>query len=135
MKKIIHILGAALLLLISWQALVLLGGWNEALLPSPARTAAGFNELLTDGILVADIQSSLIRFALGYLCARLGEHFALGELDSLEGYDPALDIAADTHHLRASLAHPALARLDQALAAPELQAALDQMMGRATAEA
>jgi HD-like signal output (HDOD) protein len=75
------------------------------------------------------------RFALGYLCARLGEHFALGELDSLEGYDPALDIAADTHHLRASLAHPALARLDQALAAPELQAALDQMMGRATAEA
>lgn len=75
------------------------------------------------------------RFALAYLCARLGERFALGELDSLEGYDPALDIAADTHHLRASLAHPALARLDQALAAPELQAALDQMMGRTTAEA
>ena len=71
MKKIIHILGAALLLLISWQALVLLGGWNEALLPSPARTAAGFNELLTDGILVADIQSSLSRFALGYLSSVL----------------------------------------------------------------
>ena len=70
------------------------------------------------------------RFALGYLCARLGERFALGELDSLDGYDLRLDIAADTHHLRASLAHPALARLDQALAAPELQAALDQMLGK-----
>ena len=75
------------------------------------------------------------RFALGYLCARLGEHIALGELDTLEGYDPALDIAADTHHLRASLAHPALARLDQALAAPELQAAVDQMTGRVAATA
>lgn len=75
------------------------------------------------------------RFALGYLCARLGERFALGELDSLEGYDPSLDIAADTHHLRASLAHPALARLDQALSAPELQAALDQMLGRVAATA
>ncbi|WP_169802368.1 HDOD domain-containing protein [Hydrogenophaga flava] len=75
------------------------------------------------------------RFALAYLCARLGERFALGELDSLEGYDPALDIAADTHHLRASLAHPVLARLDQALAAPDLQAALDEMLGRSTAAA
>lgn len=73
------------------------------------------------------------RFALGYLCARLGERLALGELDTLDGYDPRLDIAADTHHLRASLAHPALARLDQALAAPELQAAIEQMLGRSAA--
>ena len=75
------------------------------------------------------------RFALGYLCARLGERVALGELDSLDGYDPMLDIAADTHHLRASLAHPALAKLAQALAAPELQASLDQMLGKSTATA
>ena len=45
------------------------------------------------------------------------------------------EVDRKTSTLRASLAHPALARLDQALAAPELQAALDQMMGRATAEA
>jgi HD-like signal output (HDOD) protein len=75
------------------------------------------------------------RFALGYLSARLGERFALGQLDTLEGYDPRQDIAADTHHLRASLAHPALARLDQALASPELRTSLDQLLGRSTATA
>lgn len=75
------------------------------------------------------------RFALGYLCARLGERLALGQLDSLEGYDPMLDRGVDTHHLRASLGHPALAKLDQALAAPDLLAAVDQMLGRVAAEA
>ena len=72
------------------------------------------------------------RFALGYLCARLGERLALGQLDSLEGYNPLQDGGVDTYHLRASLAHPALAKLDQALALPELHAAIDQMLGRVT---
>ena len=58
------------------------------------------------------------RFALGYLCARLGERLALGQLRSLEGYNLMQDAGVDTHHLRASLAHPSLARLDQALASP-----------------
>ena len=89
----------------------------------------GIDRQLITPFMVTD-RARAPRFALGYLCARLGERFALGELDSLEGYDPVLDIDADTHHLRASLAHPALARLDQALAAPELQAALDQMLGK-----
>ena len=56
------------------------------------------------------------RFALGYLCARLGERLALGQLDSLEGYSSQQDGGVDTYHLRASLSHPALAKLDQALA-------------------
>ncbi len=73
------------------------------------------------------------RFALGYLSARLGERLALGQLDSLEGYDPRQDSGVDTHHLRASLNHPALTRLDQALASPELQASVDQMLGKAVA--
>jgi HD-like signal output (HDOD) protein len=73
------------------------------------------------------------RFALGYLCARLGERLALGQLDSLEGYDPREETGIDTHHLRNSLNHPALARLDQALASPELHASVDQMLGRAVA--
>lgn len=94
----------------------------------------GVGRQLVTPLMVTD-RARAPRFALGYLCARLGERFALGELDSLDGYDPALDIAADTHHLRASLAHPALARLDQALSAPELQAALDQMLGRVTTTA
>ncbi|MFZ2826366.1 HDOD domain-containing protein [Hydrogenophaga sp.] len=73
------------------------------------------------------------RLALGYLCARLGERLALGQLGTLEGYDVKLDANVDTFHLRAALAHPSLARLDQALAAPELQTAVLQMMGRQAA--
>lgn len=75
------------------------------------------------------------RFALAYLCARLGERLALGQLDSLEHYDPAQDGGVDTYHLRASLGHPALSRLDQALTSPELLAAVDQMLGKAVATA
>ena len=69
------------------------------------------------------------RLALAYFCARLGERLALGQLKTLDGYESRLDGGLDTHHLRASLAHPALARLDQALAAPETQAAVQLMLG------
>ena len=65
MKKSFHIFGAIAIVLILWQSLVSLGGWNEALLPPPSRVAAGFGELLTDGVLLADIKSSLLRFAAG----------------------------------------------------------------------
>ncbi len=68
------------------------------------------------------------RLALGYLCARLGERLALGQMRGLEGYEVGQDQGADTHHLRASLAHPALARLEQALASPEVQTAVLQML-------
>lgn len=76
----------------------------------------------------------LPRLALAYLCARLGERLALGQLASLEGYYPQDDNALDTHHLRAALAHPALAtQLDHALQAPELLGAVRQMLGRSEA--
>ena len=71
MKKSFHIFGAIAIVLILWQSLVSLGGWNEALLPPPSRVAAGFGELLTDGVLLADIKSSLLRFAAGYLSSVL----------------------------------------------------------------
>ncbi len=76
----------------------------------------------------------LPRLALAYLCARLGERLALGQLASLSDYYPQDDASVDTHHLRAALAHPALAaKLDAALQAPELQAAVQQMTGRSDA--
>jgi hypothetical protein len=77
--------------------------------------------------------SRLPRVALGYLCARLGERLALGQLGSLDGYDPLADSGIDTHHLRASLAHPGLARLDAALQSPELLGAVRQMLGKPAA--
>jgi HD-like signal output (HDOD) protein len=65
--------------------------------------------------------------ALGYLCSRLGERLANGHLVHLDGYDPMQDIAADTHHLRAALQHPALARIGSAMLAPELLGAVRRM--------
>jgi HD-like signal output (HDOD) protein len=89
-------------------------------------------------LLVTEPQSidtaRLPRLALAYLCARLGERLAMGQLTSLNDYFPQDDAAVDTHHLRAALTHPALAaKLDAALQAPELQAAVKQMIGQASA--
>lgn len=73
----------------------------------------------------------LPRLAMAYLCMRLGERLALGQLTSLQGYYPQDDATVDTHHLRTALSHPALAsRLDAALQAPELQATVRQMLGQ-----
>jgi len=69
----------------------------------------------------------LPRIALGYLCAHLGEGLAQGRITSPEAL--TIGDAVDTHHLRACLAHPLLARLPAALQSPELQSAVRQMLG------
>ena len=69
----------------------------------------------------------LPRIALGYLCAHLGEGLAQGRIPSPEAL--SIGDGVDTHHLRACLAHPLLARLPAALQSPELQAAVRQMLG------
>lgn len=71
------------------------------------------------------------RLALSYLCSRLGERLALGQLHSLTGYDPMQELGPDTHHLRGCLAHPELAGLHAALQAPELNTALQLMLNNA----
>lgn len=50
-----HLLGALLLVLLAWQALLSLGGYSEALFPSPLATLQGLYELLTDGVLLATV--------------------------------------------------------------------------------
>lgn len=71
------------------------------------------------------------RLALSYLCSRLGERLALGQLQSLAGYDPMQELGPDTHHLRGCLTHPELAGLHAALQAPELHTALQLMLNNA----
>lgn len=66
LARLKHIAGALLLVLVLWQGAILLGGWNESLFPSPARTVQGFAELLADGTLQRDIIDSLRRFVLGF---------------------------------------------------------------------
>jgi HD-like signal output (HDOD) protein len=68
------------------------------------------------------------RLALNYLCARLGERLAQGQLTQLSDYDPMQDLGADTHHLRSLLGLPALSGLTPALQAPALQRALEPML-------
>lgn len=68
--------------------------------------------------------------AVSYLCVRLGERLALGQLRSLETYDTAADISADTFYLQAYLDHPALIHLNDTLRSSELRAAVQQMLGK-----
>ncbi|WP_066268169.1 HDOD domain-containing protein [Hydrogenophaga palleronii] len=75
----------------------------------------------------------LPRQTLTYLCARLGERLALGQLASLEGYRPADDDSVDMHHLRASLSPLALARLGELLQTPALRHTVQQLTGRMAA--
>lgn len=69
--------------------------------------------------------------ALSYLCSRLGERLALGQLPSLAHHDLMQDLGPDTHHLRACLSHPRLAGLQAALQAPELLSAVQLMLNNA----
>jgi len=75
------------------------------------------------------------RLALCYLCARLGERLASGKLASLRDYDATEDADIDTYHLRSYLALPALARLNDALQADELQTAVNDMLNNRPASA
>jgi len=78
------------------------------------------------------------RHALSYLCAHLAERLSAGQLPSLTGHDFMQEQIADTHHLRhylnqsslhlrSYLGHPPAARLQAALQAPELLAAVQRM--------
>ncbi len=71
MQTLRHLLGSAAVTIIIWQILCTVGGWNEALFPSPLRTLAGLGELIVSGVLAYDIAASLLRFAVGYLSSVL----------------------------------------------------------------
>ena len=71
MQTLRHLLGSSAVTILLWQILCTLGGWNEALFPSPLRTLAGLGELIASGVLAYDIAASLLRFAVGYLSSVL----------------------------------------------------------------
>ena len=71
MKNVRHLIGAAAVTLLFWQAICTFGGWHEALFPSPASTFLGLGELIKDGVLFEDVAASLVRFAVGYLASVL----------------------------------------------------------------
>ena len=71
MKNVRHLIGAAAVTLLFWQAICAFSGWHEALFPSPLAAFLGFGELLKDGVLFEDVAASLVRFAVGYLASVL----------------------------------------------------------------
>lgn len=71
MKNVRHLIGAAAVTLLFWQAICAIGSWHEALFPSPLAAFLGFVELIKDGVLFEDVAASLVRFAVGYLASVL----------------------------------------------------------------
>jgi HD-like signal output (HDOD) protein len=65
--------------------------------------------------------------ALCYVCARLGEKLASGELRSLSGFDLAHDASADFHHVQSRLSRPEWAAMAAALREPALCESIDTM--------
>ena len=67
MKKYTYVPGSFIAAWLIWELIVRLGGFNEALLPTPYKVLVGFGELIGDGVLFKDIADSLVRFFIGYL--------------------------------------------------------------------
>lgn len=55
-------------LIVGWQLAFFLGDFNEALFPSPGRTAAAFWEICRDGSIFTHLGASMRRFVVGYAC-------------------------------------------------------------------
>ena len=67
MKKYTYVPGAFIAVWLIWELVVRIGGFNEALLPTPYKVLLGFGELIGDGVLFKDIADSLVRFFIGYI--------------------------------------------------------------------
>jgi hypothetical protein len=68
-----------------------------------------------------------IRQALGYLCVRLGDRLASGELTDLAGFDLAGDAGPELFYLHASLTAPLEAQLADALRSPDVLHTVQQL--------
>jgi HD-like signal output (HDOD) protein len=68
------------------------------------------------------------RMAFCYVCARLGEKLALGEVKDLATYQLEQDQSPESFHLQAYLQVPALAGLNEFLHLPELVSSINSMV-------
>ena len=104
---------------------LLMGSWGL-----PEELVNGVQAI--DRVLVTPISKNdtveTSRNAVSYFCARLGERLALGQLKTLEGYDPRQDVCADTFYVNQHLSKPLLQKLPAALASAEVQDAMHLML-------
>ena len=69
------------------------------------------------------------RWALCYLCARLGGKLATGEISELGAFDLAAQDSPDFYHLRSYLDQPSISRLVEFLRFPDVVFSINQMVG------
>lgn len=69
MKKLMNFAIGMAILVFLWQVVIWIGGYQEALLPSPLSVGKAIIDLIVDGIIFVHLQVSLGRFAAGYLLA------------------------------------------------------------------
>ena len=55
MKKYTYVPGAFIAVWLIWELVVRIGGFNEALLPTPYKVLLGFGELIGDGVFPSSI--------------------------------------------------------------------------------
>lgn len=101
---------------------LLMTAW--ALPPGVVADAADLDRLLIAPP-TADARGT--RLALGYLCARLGERLAAGEVTDLAAWDLAADASIELHHWHSVLSQRPLARLPELLRAPDLVSAMQRL--------
>lgn len=68
-NKTAQVVFSAILFIVVWQLIIFIGGYEEALLPSPITVASSLWKLLITGELLIHLQVSFFRFLVGYLCA------------------------------------------------------------------
>lgn len=78
MKPTLYVIASLLISLVVWQLVVVIGGFDKALFPSPWDVAYAFGKIIEDGTLLKGITASLYRFVVGYLVSVLtGVFFGL----------------------------------------------------------
>ena len=69
LKKLLNFIIGMGLLIAVWQIIIVIGGYEEALFPSPVTVWQVIVEMIIDGTLFVHLQVSLGRFVVGYLLA------------------------------------------------------------------
>ncbi len=69
LKKTANILIGVFILTAVWQGIVLVGKYEESLLPPPVKVLQGIVSLIQNGTLFTHLKVSMIRFGIGYFSA------------------------------------------------------------------
>ncbi|MBM7599535.1 NitT/TauT family transport system permease protein [Virgibacillus halotolerans] len=68
-RKLLYVVASAVLLISVWQLVIIIGDYEEALLPSPLTVGKGMITVISDGTILTHMRISLMRFFIGYFAA------------------------------------------------------------------